>query len=198
MSKVALAEKDCYEEMWGVAQYADVSPGEQFAPVFDQLVREAGHLYPGDLTVLDAGCGSGKGAVALATLGYRVTMCDLTDAGLIPAAKDLPFSEAVLWNRLHQRYVLGGQYDYVYCTDVLEHLPTVFVGLAISRMLAVARKGLFLSVALGPDAMGVWVGRPLHQTVQGFPWWRDHLKELGRVVDARDLIKEGLFLVEPR
>jgi SAM-dependent methyltransferase len=197
MSNIVTAERETYEEMWGVEQYADVSPGEQFAKVFDALVRDRGD-NPRDLTVLDAGCGSGKGALALQALGYKLTLCDLTPAGLLPEARALPFFEAALWASLAQRYTFGGSYDYVYCCDVLEHLPTVFVGLAITRMLEVARKGLFLSVALGADNMGVWVGRPLHLTVQPFPWWRDHLDELGRVVEARDLLREGLFLVEAR
>jgi len=197
MSDIVTAERDCYEEMWGVAQYADVSPGEQFAKVFDALVRDRGD-DPRNLTVLDAGCGSGNGALALKALGYQVTMCDLTPAGLVPEARALPFFETTLWASLKQRHVFGGAYDYVFCCDVLEHLPTVFVGLAISEMLKVARKGLFLSVALGPDNLGVWVGRPLHLTVQPFPVWRDQLNEFGCVVEARDLIKEGIYLVEKR
>jgi SAM-dependent methyltransferase len=197
MSNVQQAERETYEEMWGVESYAEHSPGEHYAPVFDALVRERGQ-HPLDLSVLDAGCGSGKGALALSALGYTVTLCDLTDAGLVPDAQPFPFFETALWNPLTGPYAFGRGYDYVYCTDVLEHLPTVFVGLAITRMLEVARKGLFISVALGPDQMGVWVGRPLHLTVQPFVWWRDHLDTLGRVIDARDLINEGLFLVEPR
>jgi SAM-dependent methyltransferase len=197
MSDIVTAERECYEEMWGVEQYADVSPGARFATVFDGLVRERGD-DPRHLTVLDAGCGSGKGALALTTLGYRLTLCDLTLAGLMPDARMLPCFEAALWGPLTAHYVFGGRYDYVYCCDVLEHLPTVFVGLAITQMLAVARKGLFISVALAPDNLGVWVGRPLHLTVQPYVWWRDHLRELGRVVEARDLINEGIYLVEPR
>ena len=197
MSSIVTAERGCYEEMWGVEQYAEVSPGEQFARVFDGLLRDRGE-DPTRQTVLDAGCGSGKGALALAALGYQVTLCDLTPAGLIPEARALPFVEATLWSPLTARSALGGAYDYVFCCDVLEHLPTVFVGLAVTRMLEVARKGLFVSVALGADNLGVWVGRPLHLTVQPFPWWRDHLNELGRVVEARDLLREGLYLVEPR
>lgn len=193
MSDLVATERDTYEEMWGVAAYSAVSPGEQFAKLFDGLVRER---CDGLGTVLDAGCGSGKGAVVLAALGYHVTLCDLTPAGLIPAARELPFFETTLWRSLGR--VGAPFYDWVYCCDVLEHLPTAFVGLAVARLLDVARKGVFLSVALGPDNLGAWVGRPLHLTVEAFPWWRDTLNELGKVVDARDLLKEGLFLVEPR
>jgi CRISPR/Cas system-associated exonuclease Cas4 (RecB family) len=42
---------------------------------------------------------------------------------------------------------------------------------------------VFLGIALVPDQFGVWMGTPLHLTVQPFTWWRDSLKELGTVVD---------------
>jgi hypothetical protein len=87
------------------------------------------------------------------------------------------------------------RFDYVYCTDVLEHIPPQFTMLVIDQLLRVAHKGLFLNVSLVPDSFGMWVGEPLHQTVEGFVWWRDSLRELGTVVEARDLIQSAVFLV---
>jgi 2-polyprenyl-3-methyl-5-hydroxy-6-metoxy-1,4-benzoquinol methylase len=194
---IANLERDTYEEMWGVEQYANHSPAERVVQVFDSLVRERG-WNPRDETVLDAGCGSGKGAIALAALKYHMTGCDLTDVGLVPEAKVFPFFVANLWEPLNGRYVQGGAYDWVFCCDVMEHVPTFYGGLAITQMLKRARKGLFLSVSFTEDAFGLWVGRPLHLTIQSFPWWRDNLNELGKVVEARDMISNGVFLVEPR
>jgi hypothetical protein len=88
--------------------------------------------------------------------------------------------------------------DWVYCCDVLEHVPPQFTMLAIDQMLRVARLGVFLSIALVPDQFGVWVGEALHQTVQPFVWWRDSLREVGEVVDARDLLIHGVYVVRPR
>ena len=208
MAVVATTERETYESVWqAVPQYGEVSPGERLAPVFDGIVRDLDHR-PG--TVLDAGCGSGKGALALRALGYTVTLCDLTDAGLTDEAKGLPFFEAALWCDLrphakarwpnvdpHQIHEWT-RFDWVYCTDVLEHLPTAMVGLSVHRLLEVARYGVFVHVSLERDVMGVWVGKPLHQTVQPFTWWRDLLSELGRVAEARDCIGSALFLVVPR
>ena len=200
MNQIATAERDCYEEMWGVTTYADKSYGVEYAPTFASLAPLT--LFPCGITlrptVLDAGCGSGKGSLALKALGYDVTMCDLTDAGLILEARSLPFFKSTLWEPITKRYAFGGAYDYVYGTDVMEHLPTAFVALAITRMLAVAKRGVFFSVALIPDHMGVWVGRPLHQTVQPFTWWRDLCRELGTVTDARDLMHTAILFVEPK
>jgi hypothetical protein len=65
-------------------------------------------------------------------------------------------------------------------------------------LLEVARRGVFLSISLMPDQFGKWIGKPLHQSVQTFPEWRDQLAAIGRVIEARDLLHTGIYLVEPR
>jgi SAM-dependent methyltransferase len=178
-------ERETYAELWSsVGAYAEHSPGEQYLPLFLQVVGDQRGW------VLDAGCGSGKGARALSAAGFDVNACDFTSAGL---TVDVAFFEACLW-----REITDMHYDWVYCTDVLEHIPPQFTMLAIVNMLKVARKCLFLTVSLVPDSFGVWAGKSLHQTVQPFQWWKDSLNEVGRVVDARDLISNAVFVVEPR
>ena len=181
------AETALYEDVWQVPGYADHAPGALYVPVLAEYV-------PPPATVLDAGCGSGKGALALAAAGYDVRCCDLTDAGLVEEARHFPFAEACLWQPLRPQLRVG-TVDAVYCTDVLEHLPEAFTMLAVDQMLTVASRGLLLSVSTQPDAFGAWVGRPLHQTVRPFTWWRDALRELGTVVDARDLVGPAVFWV---
>ena len=187
------AEAATYTDLWGsVESYGTVAPGESMLPIFLDCLGTQRHGH-----VLDAGTGSGKGALALAAAGFRVTCCDVTDAGLVPAARALPFRTACLWHNL--RAILPGHsVDWAYCTDVLEHVPPQFTMLACEQMLRVSRRGLFLSVSLVPDNFGVWVGKSLHQTVQPFTWWRDSLRELGRVADARDLLHAATFYLEHR
>lgn len=186
-------ERALYEDVWtSIPHYADISPGEFYLPVFLQCVNQKRG------TVLDAGAGSGKGALALAARDYRVTMCDVTDVGLSLEARELKFREACLWHSLKPIAPFTGAFDWVYCTDVMEHLPPQFTMLAIDQMLRVARLGLFLSVSLVPDNFGVWTGKSLHQTVQSFVWWRDSLNDVGQVEDARDLHHAACFYVRPR
>lgn len=189
MTTLLQRERDTYDEMWALAAYAERSPGELLLPIFLDMTQTTMRG-----SVLDAGCGAGKGAIALAQAGFDVTCCDLTDAGLVPEAKALPFIEAALWSNLKRQV---GFKDWVYCCDVLEHLPTPFTMLAVSRLLEVARRGVFLSISLQPDNFGAWVGKPLHQTVQSFTAWRDQLAALGMVREARDLMTNGVYLVEP-
>jgi SAM-dependent methyltransferase len=146
-------------------------------------------------SVLDAGCGTGRGALALQKLGFDVTLCDLTRNGLTASAEVLPFHETALWANLKR---IVGFKEWVYCCDVLEHLPTPFVMLAVSRLLEVCRRGAFFSIGLNQDNFGVWVGKPLHQTVLSFQDWRDALGEVGTLVECRDLHSVGVYLLQPK
>jgi 2-polyprenyl-3-methyl-5-hydroxy-6-metoxy-1,4-benzoquinol methylase len=189
---ITARETDRYQELWqAVDAYGAYAPGEVFLPLFIEM---SGSVIR--TSVLDAGCGSGKGAVALREAGFpKVTLCDLTDAGLTPEARSFPFVSACLWDDLRRSC---GFHDWVYCCDVLEHVPTPFTMLVVTRLLEVARRGVFLTISLMPDQFGVWVGQSLHETVQPFTAWRDQLATVGELVEARDLLTNGIYLVRPR
>jgi 2-polyprenyl-3-methyl-5-hydroxy-6-metoxy-1,4-benzoquinol methylase len=179
-------DRQKYEDLAAVPAYADHSPGEQFAPMFCELVGDQRG------TVLDAGCCTGKGGLALATAGFTVELCDYTDALLVPEAAALQFKRVrTLWDDPFWYY------DFVYCCDVLEHIPREFTMITVRNLMGMVRTGAFFSVALTPDSFGAWVGRPLHETVESFVWWRDRLKEFGTLEDARDLGHTGIYYVRP-
>lgn len=194
MSTILQTERATYEDVWSsVEGYADHAPGEHWLPLFLDMAQPKRGA-----TVLDAGAGSGKGALALKAAGFDVTLCDVTDAGLVEDARGLRFYEACLWREIPKALPMRYAYDYTYCTDVLEHIPPEFTMLVVDQLLRVTTHALFLSISLVPDSFGVWVGKSLHQTVQGFVWWKDHLAELGEVVEARDCLQTGIYLVRPR
>jgi SAM-dependent methyltransferase len=180
-------ERAKYEQMWAVEEYAVNSPGEQYLPIFLDMAKPRSGA-----TVLDAGCGSGRGAIALGKAGFDVSGCDLTRVDFWP--DEIPFTEACLWHELAPKIPTV---DWVYCCDVLEHIPTAFTMLVIARLLSVAREGVFFSISTVPDIHGAWIGTALHQTVQPFVWWRDAIRELGTLVEARDLLIAGCYLVRP-
>jgi SAM-dependent methyltransferase len=197
-------EAQTYGDVWsGLDHYGDHAPGEGWAMPFAQVTgaREGASL-------LDAGCGSGKGAVALRVLGFDVAMCDITKEGLTEIAEDIPFVHACIWHDLRPVAYLANlsrknvnaddadRVDWVYCCDVMEHLPKEYTMLAIRNMIDVARCGVFLAITFVPDHFGAMLGRPLHQTVESFVWWRDRLAELGTVVEARDCLNSGIFVVK--
>ncbi len=177
-------ETDRYEElMGGVPEYVNHSPGERFADLF----METSGAQPGD-TVLDAGCCSGKGGLALKERGLDPTLMDITKVGLVPDAQALKFWQAPLWEPS------TFDWDWVYCTDVMEHIPSEYVMLALTQLLMRARKGAFFSISLIPDGFGIFIGQPLHITVQPYTWWRDRLEELGVTLeDKRDFLGTGIY-----
>jgi len=183
-------ERATYDSMWAVPAYHDQSPGEIYLPMFLDMAKPTMRG-----SILDAGCGAGKGALALKREGFQVSLCDLSNAGLSPELEGMEFVQAPLWSNLKRQV---GFRDYVYCCDVMEHIPPTFTMLVASRLLEVARRSVFFSISLMPDAFGAWVGKPLHQTVQSFVQWRDQLDEVGRVKEARDLLHCGVYLVEPK
>ena len=178
-------EQACYDEMWQVPAYHTFSPGAEYLPLFEQLA-------PKGASVLDAGCGAGAGSLALKAAGYQVQAFDISSAGLTDdfKAAGIPFTQGSLWSPGASLPSV----DWAYCTDVMEHIPQVYVGLVIDRLLRAAQR-VFFSIGLTPDHFGVWVGRPLHLTVQGFAEWRNLFRELGRVEEARDLLNTGIYVV---
>ncbi len=182
-------ERETYESIWAMNAYREASsPGQMFVQMFTEMAKPRAGA-----SILDAGCGGGKGAIALAEQGFDVSMCDLTNAGLDAGAMRFPFVQVPLWDKLTPHV---GFKDYAYCCDVLEHIPPQFTMLVVSRLLEVARKGVFLSISLMPDQHGVWVGRPLHLSIQTFPQWRDQLNTIGKVVECRDLLNTGVYFVK--
>lgn len=189
MSTLINTERETYESIWQHEAYGKSSPGERYADMFMEMTGAQPHD-----TVLDAGCGNGKGAIALEKRALWLSLCDITDVGLMPEVRDLRFYQSVLWDKLYNQV---GEYKWVYCCDVLEHIPTPFTMLVVSRLLEVCDQGLFLSIFLEPDQYGVLLGKPLHRSIQSFVQWRDQLAAVGTVVECRDLGNVGIYLVKP-
>jgi len=176
-------ERGKYEAIWGFDQYRQNSPGLVNVNRFMDLIKP-----PVGRSLIDFGCGDGRAGLEFDKLGLKVTWLDLTDAGLVPEVERKRFIQAPVWQRL------PFQYDYGFCCDVLEHLPTEYVMLAVARM-AAACDTLWLQIALRADEFGQLVGEPLHLTVRTFRWWVERLATVAKLEEARDLIDAGLFVV---
>ena len=185
MNNITDQEKSKYEEIWALPEYADQSPGENLVHHFGKISG----CRSGE-SIIDLGCGSAKGSLVLEQeYGLRVTMFDITPAGIDPRASYIPFIQGCLWREL------PGTYKYGYCCDVMEHLPEQFVMVAIQNMLK-ACDHVYLNIANFDDVFGEQIGQPLHLTVKPFVWWRDNLKEISQVLDARDFLASSLFYIK--
>jgi hypothetical protein len=170
-------EREKYQAAWAMDAYAENSPGENFVDLFMEMTG----AQPGQ-TVLDIGCGAGAGSKALSERFLEVTGFDLVGGDI----------QGSVWRDLPQR---PSKFAWGYCCDMMEHIPTQFVGLSVSEMLKVCDR-VFFSISFNRDVHGDSIRDRLHLTIESFVWWRDTLSELGHLIEARDLVGgNGVFLL---
>lgn len=194
VTDVTKQEADKYSEIWSHPDYqVATSPGlanvERFMSVMKPAVGS---------TIVDIGCGAGVAGMEFQKAGMRVHWLDITDAGLIPAVDRSLFLQYALWDPRwpHRGRSMG--WDYGFCCDVLEHIPPEYTMLCIDRMMRRCRT-VWLQIALRPDVYGPkLLGEPLHLSVYSFDWWKVRIATIAKIVDARDLIDDGLYILEQR
>jgi cyclopropane fatty-acyl-phospholipid synthase-like methyltransferase len=166
---IAEHEQEKYRLMWQVPSYRGASPGERLVPMFLELAQ----WDKGD-ELIDCGAGTGRASKLLADAGLDVTMLDITKTAADPGIQ-LPFIEACLWDMAE---VWPGRFDWVYCCDVLEHIPTDHVDDVLDNLTCMSGYGAFMNIALFHEIHGPrFVGEHLHLTVKPADWWLSKIKQ---------------------
>ena len=159
----AMTEKQKYEAIWQMPEYRLHSPGLDAVDQFLAWCRP----WAGEL-ILDAGCGAGAATRELEARGWDVTTADLA-ANCMPDRKPDhlgPLADLPPWCC-----------DWVFCCDVLEHIPPGEVKATLAALCGACREGAFLRISTRTDSMGELIGEPLHLSVHTPEWWREALRE---------------------
>lgn len=194
MDERATSEKSKYDVIWrDFPSYRDCSPGEDFVPFFFDGFR--GDMRAGQ-TLIDFGCGTARVAKSFLTKGLNTTLVDISPYALDQEVRNLltlfsnqiHFVQACLWQLPKE---LKSAY-WIYCCDVLEHIPEDCLDSVLRQIEERMRFGGYMSICLKEDLSGKAVGQPLHLTVKNRDWWEKKLAKYFWIV-GEDLIAEDYY-----
>ena len=194
MDPKAVEEQEKYDLIWKeVPSYRECSPGEGFAPLFFKAFE--GQLRAGQ-SLIDFGCGTGRVARDFLSIGLHLTLIDISPYCLddeVRAIVDLlrgqvEFLPACLWNLPKEVKPA----HWIFCCDVLEHIPEDCVEKTLSGMAKRMRHGGFMAICLKEDLSGKKIGKPLHLTVKESGWWKERLQSHFSIKEET-LLGEGLY-----
>lgn len=158
-----IREQEKYEQMWEHDVYRKFAPAES-------LVEEAMEALNATVgaSVIDFGCGTGRGSAKLLEMGYEVTSLDHA-ANCVDNGIKLNFIKACLWD------LPDISADYGICIDVMEHIPTEKVQDVLSGI-SKCTKAAYFNIATRDDCLGSKIGKKLHMTVMEATHWQALMK----------------------
>lgn len=163
--KEHLTEQQKYERLWGTSIYREYAPAEHAAKQFNKL-------FPVKGTVIDFGCGTGRGAMELRNHGHQVVAVDFANNCL-----DWNIREHIELHQadLTQPMLLRG--DYGFCVDVMEHITPDQVDNVIRNIMECVPV-CFFQISLVDDDLGSVIKQKLHLSVHSRYWWSECFKRL--------------------
>lgn len=179
-------EREKYEYAWTHDSYRERSPGMRFLE--DALKRLQPHV---GASILDIGCGTGRVSRELSQRGFDVTALDIASNAC--QEFDGPFIHCPVWDIPDV-----GVFDYGYCADVMEHLPTEKVEAAIRNIARVCEKVYFQIANFHDHGEMIGGGVHLHLTVKDLGWWAEMLAPHFKKVDIRPQPKHHIAVCTTR
>ena len=200
MEEVEKKEKAEAEKVWEKEGYRITSPGYVCLIAFIQHFKD--EIIKGG-SISDFGCGPGLTAQTFLQLGLQVNLVDIAENCLqdniyaltLLEKEKLKFTRACLW-ALPEDFP---KTDWIYCADVLEHLPEDKVLPSLEAMAKRTAKGGYLQICTVDDNYSSIIGEELHLTIKPKDWWLQKIEKYWKIDKVVTIIEDFRFscLVRP-
>lgn len=171
MDDILEKERGKYEKMWSDIGYERTNEPSIFLILFYAYFHK--QIKAGQ-TVSDLGCGQGLSLYSFLQNGLKVQLVDITSHALSDSVKnavalhpDISFFEQSLWS-LNEEVLPT---DWIFCSDVLEHIPTDKLDLVLKNIADRMIRGALFVICLREDYYGKVISDVLHLTVRPAKWW---------------------------
>jgi hypothetical protein len=158
--------------MWADDNYRRNSPGEHLVEHFVTFIDPN---QPG--AIADFGAGTGRALKKACDLtGREGRAFDISELALdenVRQADNIKFEQVCLWEEGTPAKPL---HAYGLCTDVMEHIPLVYVDLTLAAIASRVRELAYFQIFIGgEDKCGKKHGLRLHLTNKPAQWWDERL-----------------------
>ena len=162
----SMDEKTKYETVWrdcvGYGKnWTDRGLGKPYKrPILARVPRGS--------SVTDFGCGNGTSLSWLRSEGFKAAGVEIAANAIKQNADRIHVAD------LRDDYT-GPVSEYGICTDLMEHIPTVDVGMVLANISNHVQHAVLFGIARLPDKDGDALGLQLHLTIQDKEWWDERL-----------------------
>jgi len=189
-------EQEKYESIWNIPSYRASSPGYLQTSVFFDFFKDL--IKPGD-SITDFGSGSGFSTLPFLENNLTVHLIDIASNALdekITALTTLlpdriTFTNSCIWE-------IGLEVppsDWIYCVDVLEHLPTEKIDDSLREIAKRTKKGGLLQIFLQDEPFGQLIGETLHLSIKPLPWWIEKINSHFSILGLAPIIPNVRYTI---
>lgn len=137
---------------------------------------------------LDVGCGPGWGVHRMTLAGYNITGLDIAR---IPKWEELGISDKCLVSPAHQMPFSDNEFDFIYCGDMLEHVPEEYIEDTLKEMYRVGSKDFLFVICCALEERPIDEIVYTHVSVKNHEEWTNLLETVGYKIIRIEVHNEG-------
>ena len=167
--------------------YKDTSYGSMEASIGLKLVQDVLTSIPKFHTVLDVGCGTGYSVLEFLKQGKFANGIETSKYLVDVKLKQMTDLGITRYGSILEIPCEADSFDLVFSTEVLEHIEEKDVITAVSELVRVSKKYLYLTVCFVDSV----IDKRLHLTVKPAKWWDEIFEQFSIKKIKRNVNKQG-------